>query len=237
MGGGRGESGRRDLPICKCKKVLNSGVPVKPLFSSMFIWDYFWRRIFELRRRVFYDVYIYILSYGDVYIYIYIYISFWMSAWCVWVFRIARVFGFWMSTVLGFGKISCDSARWWNFIFPSPKKKLRAASSWTPLAFLLRASSASPCACIWVCGDWVNCGFFTNNGWFLFLVLFLKVKPLTCSYFKMSPCFQWTLLAMFSYPECPSAQGWHTPCSEKCNQVIWVVTQNRFFVCPFFAFK
>ena len=120
------ESGRRDLPICKCKKVLNSGVPVKPLFSSMFIWDYFWRRIFELRRRVFYDVYIYIYTlvwgciytyiysrmgmyiYIYTYIYIYIYISFWMSAWCVWVFRIARVFGFWMSTVLGFGKISCS---------------------------------------------------------------------------------------------------------------------------------
>ena len=51
-------------------------------------------------------------------------------------FPVARVYAraLWMSTVLGFGKISCDSASWCNFIFPLPKKKLRAASSRTPLA-------------------------------------------------------------------------------------------------------
>ena len=45
----------------------------------------------------------------------------------------------------------CDSACWCNFIFPLPKKKLKAASSRTPLAFacVLRVLAL----CIRVCGN------------------------------------------------------------------------------------
>ena len=46
-------------------------------------------------------MYIYILSYGDIYIFIFV---FGMGGW-VRVFRIACFFIIWMSTVLGFGKI------------------------------------------------------------------------------------------------------------------------------------
>ena len=121
MGGGRGESGRLDLPICKRKKVLNIGAPVKLLFSSMTICELFLEWSFELRRRMFASylyIYIYLntLVWGCIYIYIYIYLylyvlrmSLFVSAWCCLRFGL-HAFIFWMSTVLGFGKISCDSA-------------------------------------------------------------------------------------------------------------------------------
>ena len=69
-----------------------------------------------------------------------------------------------MSTVFGFGKISCDSARWCNFIFALPKKKLRAASSRTPSSVLRASSAFLRCAfgLWWLSG---SCGF--NQKWFL----------------------------------------------------------------------
>ena len=72
MGGGRGESGRLDFPICKCKKVLNFSAPVKLLFSCMTMCDlFFFEASFEMRRRMFLRViYIYTLVWGCIYIYV-----------------------------------------------------------------------------------------------------------------------------------------------------------------------
>ena len=76
MGGGRGESGRLDLPICKRKKVLNIGAPVKLSFSSMTTCELFFLEwSFELRRRMFASyiyIYIYTLVWGCIYVYIFV---------------------------------------------------------------------------------------------------------------------------------------------------------------------
>ena len=57
---------------------------------------------FEMRRRMSCELYIYILPYGDIYIYIYICFYLLSVAWCCSVFRFARAlrldvhgFGFW----------------------------------------------------------------------------------------------------------------------------------------------
>ena len=102
MGGGRGESGRLDFPICECKKVLNISAPVKLLFSCMIMWDCFFlkassRCVGVCRAR---DIYIYTPVWGYIYIFICFYLL--SVAWCCSVFRFARAlrldvhgFGFW----------------------------------------------------------------------------------------------------------------------------------------------
>ena len=88
MGGGRGESGRLDFPICKCKKVLNFSAPVKLLFSCMTMCNLFLKPVLRCVGVCFCDIYIYTLSYGDVYIYMFV----WHGV--IHVFRIARVIYF-----------------------------------------------------------------------------------------------------------------------------------------------
>ena len=125
---------------------------------SFFIsWDYFGDGTFVcgiLARALF--IYIYILR--CIYIYIFLFLGKFFSNGdvrsrddvsfvCLVLFCFARLW--WMSTVFGCGKISCDSACWWNFIFPLPKKKLKAASSRTPSSVCVR-SPRPPALCIWV---------------------------------------------------------------------------------------
>ena len=53
---------------------------------------------------MFYDVYIYTLVWGYIYIHIYIFLDVCMVCLSVSGLHVFLVFGFWMSTVLGFGK-------------------------------------------------------------------------------------------------------------------------------------
>ena len=138
-----------------------------------------------------------------------------------------------MSTVLGFGKISCDSACWWNLIFPSPKKKLKAASSGLllrSLACVLRVS-----LCVHLGLWWLQLTAGSYQQWLVFIPGFIFSNE-TSEPVVIFICHlvSWrTLRAMFFYPACPSAQGWHTPCPEKCNRVTLAVTQNILFVWLF----
>ena len=73
MGGGRGESGRLDFPICKCKKVLNFSAPVKLLFSCMTMCNLFLKPVLRCVGVCFCDIYIYIYIHSRMGMYIYIY--------------------------------------------------------------------------------------------------------------------------------------------------------------------
>ena len=102
MGGGRGESGRLDFPICKCKKVLNFSAPVKLLFSCMTMCNLFLKPVLRCVGVCFCELYIYILSYGDVYIYFFVF--------GMVLFTYLGLHALYILDVHGFGKISCDSA-------------------------------------------------------------------------------------------------------------------------------
>ena len=138
-------------------------------------------------------------------------------------FGVAR-FSCWMSKVFGFGKISCDSARRCNFIFPLPKKNLRAASSRTPFHVLRAFPASLRCASGFVV-TCVAAGF--NQTWlFCFSVCFcFNSEPLNLLlqsvtlFLHCEQCFSlW----------CTSAQGWHTQSVLKCYRDLTVSTESIF---------